>query len=280
MKSFPVIVGFCLTYNHEDSIVESLNSFQKQSEIGWQIHIFDDASTDQTKTRIRDLIQFDKRFELSVNEYNLGFPENLNKVLKLMSTTKLDFLAWLSPDDLWAMDWLACCVNTLEQNTNCGVSQSFVLYDYGGDLEIRKYKPVPAGSGMKIREIKKGYGQILHGLWNRTTLQFIINLSNAIPIQYLLRIETFFTTIIIQEMGLTVVTKNLHTKNKISHSKNRYQEIAFFQSPVLSLRDFFRVIPAISKVIMFAKSPKLPLLFAFMLDCKIAFDTFMKKKKK
>lgn len=101
-------------YNHQDYILETLNSAIYQSYPPSQIVVIDDASTDDSIAITKQIR--DPRIELHLGNYNLGGPNTV----KGLSLCTGDFVAILNSDDLWDKDKLGEQIAYLDTHPNCG----------------------------------------------------------------------------------------------------------------------------------------------------------------
>lgn len=100
----PAITLRSTSYNHEQFVVDSLESVARQDCGGFQWIIVDDASTDDTLKKIRAWL--DRNFgalrrdnievELIAQEQNIGFAATLNQILEI---AKGEYICGLSTDD-------------------------------------------------------------------------------------------------------------------------------------------------------------------------------------
>lgn len=119
MKKTTSVTSILITYNHENSIRQALDSMLSQKmDFIHQISIFDDCSTDTTPSicseyadRFPEIITFHPAKE------NLGVVEN---IYRAVSSIKTDFYAMLEGDDYWCDDnKLQKQVDALIANPDC-----------------------------------------------------------------------------------------------------------------------------------------------------------------
>lgn len=113
---------FCLTFNHEKYIGETLAGFVKQkTNFKFQVIVHDDASTDKTADVIR-------RYEEQYPEIIKGIYQTENKYSKRIGITnnyvlplvKGDYVAMCEGDDYWSDPYkLQKQVDALEANKDC-----------------------------------------------------------------------------------------------------------------------------------------------------------------
>lgn len=86
------------TYNGEKYLHEQIKSILLQSFADFELVICDDCSTDTTKEIIENYCKLDNRITFCVNESNLGFMKNFEKVISLC---KGEYIALCDQDDIW-----------------------------------------------------------------------------------------------------------------------------------------------------------------------------------
>ena len=96
---FSVIVPL---YNHEQFIIEALDTLKNQSYKNWEAIIVNDGSTDNSQNVVEEYIKKDNRFRL-INQENGGVSSALNTGIK---NAKGDWICWLSSDDWFESDKL------------------------------------------------------------------------------------------------------------------------------------------------------------------------------
>lgn len=96
----PLVSVVSITYNQEDLISRSLDSWTEQVvDCEFEIIIGDDCSTDDTAKIIKEYQEkFPNRIKLIVNERNLGHHKNL---LNALSYAQGEFISICAGDDYW-----------------------------------------------------------------------------------------------------------------------------------------------------------------------------------
>ena len=82
MQNFPLVSIICLSYNHEDYVVEALNSVINQTYPNIELLIADDCSTDNSVEIIQNWLQHYPKVHFSANEKNLGNTKTFNQLAK------------------------------------------------------------------------------------------------------------------------------------------------------------------------------------------------------
>lgn len=115
MKSSSKTVVAIPTYNRASFLRECLESLQKQTASDVSFIVFDNASTDETPTILKEISANDKRFEFVKNERNLTALENFK--LAFESTTSKYFM-WRADDDLSDSNYVEKLEQSLDDNPN------------------------------------------------------------------------------------------------------------------------------------------------------------------
>lgn len=117
----PTISIVIPAYNVERTILETLESLQKQSFSDFEIIVINDGSTDRTLEVIKTV----KDSRISVFSYsNGGLPVARNRGI---SKAKGEFISFLDADDLWTPDKLELQLAALQKNPQAGVAYSWTL---------------------------------------------------------------------------------------------------------------------------------------------------------
>lgn len=129
-------------YNHADRIGDCIASLEAQTDSRWLALVADDASTDNSLTRIQSLLT--DRIRLLINSENVGLVTTLERLIAEATT---DIVAVLDADDAIEPETTAELLDAYRKNQNAVLVYSrFAEYDdtltkmlgvYGG--------PVPAG---------------------------------------------------------------------------------------------------------------------------------------
>ncbi len=110
-------------YNGEPFLKETLKSILNQTFGNFELIISDNASTDATDKICRAYALKDERIRYYRNEKNLGAAKNYNQ---LVAMAKGNYFKWAAADDLIDPEYLALCVNILDNNPSILVSQTKV----------------------------------------------------------------------------------------------------------------------------------------------------------
>lgn len=115
MENLPLVCVCIPCYNAEKTIVETLESIQKQTYSNVEIYIFDNASTDNTVKLVAD---FDTSIHIYKSEKTTTGEENFTRCLNL---GRGDYTAIYHADDLYAPEMIEKEVAFLEKDKALGV---------------------------------------------------------------------------------------------------------------------------------------------------------------
>ncbi len=101
MEREPLISIALCTYNGEKFLREQLDSVISQTYRNLEIIVVDDRSSDETVRILDDYARQDGRFNVFINEENLGYTKNFAKALSLCTGA---FIAICDQDDVWRDD--------------------------------------------------------------------------------------------------------------------------------------------------------------------------------
>ncbi|NOY16906.1 MAG: glycosyltransferase [Gammaproteobacteria bacterium] len=100
----------------EEHLKRQIESIKAQTLRSWHCIINDDASSDETWGRYREIIGDDSRFSLFRNENNLGFYRNFEVALSRVPEN-VDYVAMVDQDDDWYPEKLATTVAAFDEDT-------------------------------------------------------------------------------------------------------------------------------------------------------------------
>ena len=130
-----------ITYNQEDYIESSLNSVIFQSVLPIEIIIYDDYSTDNTRSI---LISYQNKYpeiiKLNFNNVNLGIYENLNVLMR--HPIKGDVISFLAGDDLFKPGIFEEFNQILKYSDETIFNKKFLILSNVGALAINGYESV------------------------------------------------------------------------------------------------------------------------------------------
>ena len=86
------------SYNSIRFIGETIVSVQNQSYENWEMIIIDDASTDESVTKIKEIIEGDSRIRLVSLKENIGAAKARNIAIQ---EARGRYIAFLDSDDIW-----------------------------------------------------------------------------------------------------------------------------------------------------------------------------------
>lgn len=122
------------TYNGERFIGEQLLSLVNQIRQPDEVVIVDDCSTDKTVSIVKDFIEahgLSKKWQIIVNQENVGYKKNFKKALSLVSG---DIVFLCDQDDIWCEDKLESIAKLFSKNPKImALNSSFFSINANGD---------------------------------------------------------------------------------------------------------------------------------------------------
>jgi glycosyltransferase involved in cell wall biosynthesis len=115
----PEISVIIPAYNAERTIIETINSVQKQTFSDFEIIVVNDGSTDKTQAVLQSLDEPRLRI---ISSENFGVSSARNKGIKAAQS---EFIAFLDADDLWTDDKLELQLAAIKANPKVGVVYSW-----------------------------------------------------------------------------------------------------------------------------------------------------------
>jgi glycosyltransferase involved in cell wall biosynthesis len=112
-------------YNGARFVAAALDSILAQTLTDFELVICDNASTDETEAICRAYAARDSRIRYVRNPVNIGAHPNHNLCFEL---ARGRYFKWTPHDDMLAPDYLAACVQALEENPDAVLCQS--QFDY------------------------------------------------------------------------------------------------------------------------------------------------------
>lgn len=132
----PTISIITPAYNAERTILETIESVQKQTYSDFELIVINDGSKDRTL----ELVQSVKDERLKVFSYeNGGVCVARNRGLSHVTG---EFIAFIDADDLWTADKLELQLAALQQHPDAGVAYSWTYFMYDQEGSVVPGKPV------------------------------------------------------------------------------------------------------------------------------------------
>jgi len=114
----PCVSVLVVNYNYGRFLHDALASVRAQTFTGFEVVVADDGSTDDSRLVCNKFADLSVRF---VTGGHVGLARNLQRGL---SQCHGSLVAFLSADDMWSSDHLACCVTALRTHAEAGVAYS------------------------------------------------------------------------------------------------------------------------------------------------------------
>lgn len=160
MSANPLVSVICLCYNHEDFVIEALNSILAQTYQPIEIIIADDASSDQSVPRIKKWLQTHPTTFIE-HTINMGNTKTFNEAFAMTSGV---YIVDLAADDILLPNFVEAQVRQF-QNTNLknvGVVFSNIEHvDENGTHKHYLYPMHPDGTAIKKPPIGNIYKNLV-----------------------------------------------------------------------------------------------------------------------
>lgn len=141
-------VSICIpSYNYGHFISQAIDSVLAQTFIDFELIIFDNCSTDNTKEVAKAYVDRDVRISYFCNKTNIGMVGNWNECIKIAQG---EYIKILCADDLLTPDCIEKCVQVLEENPAVTLVSSARL------LVTRSLEPIKSLSYSSKFEIVDG----------------------------------------------------------------------------------------------------------------------------
>lgn len=126
MKSSSPLISVGLpVYNGENFVIEAIKCVLSQTLSDWELIISDNTSTDRTVSICREFAERDGRIRVYRNDRNLGVLPNFNRVVELSHGR---YFKWISHDDVFGAEFIACCIQALEEDPKAVLAFPRVVY--------------------------------------------------------------------------------------------------------------------------------------------------------
>lgn len=156
----PIVSVICITYNHENYIAQTIESFVMQkTNFSFEILIYDDASTDRTGDIIRE---YEKIYPTLINpiyqtenQYSKGYKVGHFNIQR----AKGKYLAVCEGDDYWTDCYkLQKQVDIMEKNSDYSLCVHSSLMVHDKDNRTKLIRPSIGNKTFTVEEVIKGGG--------------------------------------------------------------------------------------------------------------------------
>lgn len=241
MQNKPTIAVLMATYNGEMFLKQQLDSILSQTYQNFKIYVSDDLSNDGTLEIIKKYQQnFPEKIFYTVNEVNIGYVENFEKLLKNSSEP---YLALSDQDDIWEQHKLELlvenmlCIEAHNKQTPILVHSDLSMIDEDGKLFRSSYFDY---RGYKLKE-EKDLGHILGpcGVMGNTLLINDKLKKLVLPFPKMLDVHDYWIAVNAELFGKRktlfkpLVQYRIHKSNvSNSHKHLKKQTVAFFSRDI------------------------------------------------
>jgi len=125
-ESLPKVAVGLPVYNGDKYLNLAIDALLAQTYPNLELIISSNASTDGTDEICEKYARADKRIRFYRNDSNIGAARNFNRVFELSSGK---YFMWASHDDIWHPNYIAKCVNALEEDPSlvlCATQIDFI----------------------------------------------------------------------------------------------------------------------------------------------------------
>ncbi|MEO6212469.1 MAG: glycosyltransferase [Vicinamibacterales bacterium] len=119
----PLVTVGLPVFNGERFLARALDSLLAQQFVDFEIHIFDNGSTDATVSIADSYAARDPRVRVSRSALNVGVEANFARALAAASGS---YFMWAGCDDWWASTYVSRLLSTLERRPDAVVAMSAV----------------------------------------------------------------------------------------------------------------------------------------------------------
>ncbi|MGX1306006.1 glycosyltransferase involved in cell wall biosynthesis [Amorphus suaedae] len=128
------------TYNRKEKLQNAIESVLAETRVPLQVHVFDNASTDETGPFVTAWAAADSRIKYTRNEYNIGGHQNYARAIQHIDT---EYFVPLADDDWLLPDFLFVAYSLLEENAQAGAAIFMTeARNEAGDV-LETYPPHP-----------------------------------------------------------------------------------------------------------------------------------------
>ena len=126
-------------YNAEEYLQATVEALLGQTFTDFELIISDNGSTDSTQQICERFAETDARVRYFRYEQNQGAAWNFNNTVRLATGT---YFKWAAHDDLHEPEFLACCVEALQNDPTISLAFTGTVFIDAEDRELREY-PYP-----------------------------------------------------------------------------------------------------------------------------------------
>lgn len=137
IQKSPLVSVIIPCYNSADTLLETIQSVQRQSFTDWEIIIVNDGSRDHSVQLVNQLA-LETNITV-IHQSNSGVSSARNKGVQ---AAQGEYLAFLDADDIWHEQKLKIQVNCFEQHQNIGICYSKVRFTSPSGKSLEQYSAV------------------------------------------------------------------------------------------------------------------------------------------
>lgn len=241
----PLVSIITPMYNNEAVIEETINSVLRQTYSNWELLLVDDASLDETITKVKAIIKTDNRIKLFAQPINKGAAEARNLGTK---AAKGSYIAFLDADDLWKENKLEMQITVFSEGKADVCFGSYELINSASQPLNKKVQALKKLTYKKL--LKANYIGNLTGIYNCQVLGKIYTKNLKKRQDWLLWLEAIERSEkpavgILETIAYYRISEGSLSSNKtnlIKHNFNVYRKglgFSFLKSLVYLLQFFY-----------------------------------------
>lgn len=215
------------TYNGEAYIKEQLDSIFNQTFKDFELIVCDDQSKDKTAEILAEYQKNYPNFKFYINEKNLGFKKNFEKIISLCSG---EYIAFCDQDDIWSNNHLQVLIEHIGNNDCIGGNATFIN-EKGIDLNVTMTKylliqHIPQTSQEMFKH--ELYGNMIQGTASLCSRKI---LSKALPIPDNVKFHDYWIALnACVNSGCTYIDKPILQYRRHSNNATEYDRFSLFKT--------------------------------------------------
>ncbi len=165
-------------YNDENSIGDVIESVLSQTFQDFDIHIYDNHSTDNTVSVLEKYSKKDKRIHIHLNSINVGMAQNFYKCLQLKNYQDYKYICIKSANDKIDPTYYEKCIDFLEKNNDYCLCYSEGTNTISGAQPIWSYEEDDIYERVKKIILTQGVGNMNYGVLRGDVVDKIVPIKH------------------------------------------------------------------------------------------------------
>jgi len=161
-------------YNDEKAIGNILDCVLSQTFQDFELHIYDNCSTDNTINILKEYQKKDKRIFIHLNSINVGLAENFNKCLHLKNFKDFKYVSIKSANDRIDPTYYEKCIDFLENNQDFCCCYSEGTNTINADIKLYSYEQDDVYERIESIIATQGWGNINYSIIRSSIIDKIL----------------------------------------------------------------------------------------------------------